>query len=471
MKPTFQEIKISEAYESPTNPRGGKFEGQSFDDLVASIKEKGVLVPVIARQSLDGKFEIVAGNRRFRACKALGLKTIPARVEDMDDDQASEVQIIENLQREDIAPVEEGFAYRRLVEDLKYEVKTIADRVGKSEQYVRYRLFLTNLCQDAVKQLKNGEISEGQAVLIAKLSHGDQKKFLDKVDCRRWSVKQIQEEIKSMFYNALDFQPWLKDKEANEAVGPCSKCPPNVPTLFGEVKDGACTDTQCWELKMARYVDWMAKKDDLLKVTKEYTYGEKEKALLKKGILPRDAYETLSTKKKGHCEFTRKAIVAHGEDIGTLLWVCADISCKKHRHGHSSYALTPEEKEKRKKETEKAKKREEDYSKRFQEAIAKVELPLNENQIDALLDFAFYRCGFSYQQPTAKLLRAELVKKEETSWSDKNKKVVKTDYAATLRAWAEKDGAVGKLRAVFALLMPHPSENYMDEFNKSVKKL
>src|SRR6185437_15484760 len=99
----LQTIKVSDAYESENNPRGNDFKVASFDDLVASVKEKGVLVPVIARPRKKGakQYEIVAGNRRFRAAQLAGVKEIPARIEDLTDEQAQEIQIIENLQRED----------------------------------------------------------------------------------------------------------------------------------------------------------------------------------------------------------------------------------------------------------------------------------------------------------------------------------------------------------------------------------
>ena len=172
----LQLIKVTLAYESDTNPRGKKFEGPSFDDLVASIKEKGVLVPVIARPKEKGgkSFEIVAGNRRFRAAGLAGLKEIPARVEELSDDEAREVQIIENLQREDVHPLEEGEAYHKIIEESKYEIAAIAAKVGKSETYVRQRLFLTNLSEKSAKAYRKGDITDGHAVLIAKLSPNDQ---------------------------------------------------------------------------------------------------------------------------------------------------------------------------------------------------------------------------------------------------------------------------------------------------------
>src|SRR5262245_34603566 len=111
-----QNIKVADAKPSATNPRGVKFENDpSFKDLVASVKEKGILVPVIVRPVGKG-YEVIAGARRLAAAKEAGLDTIPADVREMDDDEAREVQIIENLQRTDIHPLDEGEAFRQLME-------------------------------------------------------------------------------------------------------------------------------------------------------------------------------------------------------------------------------------------------------------------------------------------------------------------------------------------------------------------
>src|ERR1035441_7098690 len=102
----LQEVKVSACYESETNPRGKDFGGKAFDELVASIREKGVLTPILVRPSTmkKGDFEVVAGNRRFRAAYQLKLETIPAQVQAMTDSEAREAQIVENLQRQDVHP-------------------------------------------------------------------------------------------------------------------------------------------------------------------------------------------------------------------------------------------------------------------------------------------------------------------------------------------------------------------------------
>jgi ParB/RepB/Spo0J family partition protein len=388
----LEQIKVADAYQSDTNPRGTDFSGPAFDDLVASVKEKGVLVPIIVRPKKKGAklYEVIAGNRRFKAAQTVGLQEIPARIEELNDDEASEVQIIENLQREDVHPIEEGESYRRLVEQSHYEVASIAAKVGKSESYVRQRLFLTNLNKKAAEQYRKGKFTDGHAVLIAKLSQGDQDKVLNHFGAEwpAWSVSEVKNWIKQNIYDSLDYQPWLKDEEVMEAVGPCQECPPNNATLFGERKEGACTSLKCWNRKMKLYINYVAEKENtLLKVSKEYGTPET------KGVIGRSDYQALSTKKKTHCEYAEKAVVAEGPDQGTVIWVCADKRCKEHGDQHTSYKLSSEEKEARKKERarEEAKKAKDDQ--KLLGVLAGIQWPMDDKTLDVLVDVTIERSG------------------------------------------------------------------------------
>jgi ParB family transcriptional regulator, chromosome partitioning protein len=196
-------LPVSKCYESETNPRGTKFDGASFNELVVSIKEKGVLQPVLARRKHGGKdFEIVAGNRRCRASTVAGLIEIPAIVKDTSDDEAREAQIIENLQRSDIHPLDEGEAYRQLIEQSKFDVKAVAVHVGKSESYVRDRLLLTGLITLAKKSLREGEITAGQGSLIARLNANTQKEA-SQFCTRSWqetTLSELREWIRNRDY-------------------------------------------------------------------------------------------------------------------------------------------------------------------------------------------------------------------------------------------------------------------------------
>lgn len=466
---SLQLLKITEVRESKTNTRGKNFEGKAFEELVASIKEKGVLMPILVRMTSESRsgsvWEVVAGNRRLRVAKKSGLEEIPVQTVEMTDIEAQEAQIVENLQRQDIHPLEEGEAYRKLIEESKYEISAVAAKVGKTESYIKQRLFLTNLENKPAEAYRSGKINDGHAVLIAKLSPLDQVIALKEKLDRNWmSVKDLERWIKDNIYSTLDFQPWLKSPELMEAVGKCQECEPSRASLFGPVKEGACTDLKCWNRKMQNYINYRAKKESLAKITKEYGTAPK-------GILGKDSYVMMSSKIKDHCEHARQAIIAHGEDAGMTVWICDSGECKTHKTDRAGYRENPAEIKARKIEALRAKKKTESDQKEFQEVIAKIKYPLRQKHLDALLDFAFYRCGVSFQLPAVKLLGAELVKKEKTSGWDEKKKVMKTDYEATIRAWAEKNGNEGKMQAIFAMMIPHPSSYGNEHFDKAVKKL
>lgn len=463
----FQSIKISLISRSDTNIRKEGFKGPEFDDLVASIKEKGVLVPIIVRKKKNSTgYEVVAGERRLRAANIVGagLGEIPAIVRDLTDDEAREVQLIENLQRLDVHPLDEGFGYRQLIEKSKYNVENIAIKMGKAQNYIRQRLFLTNLNERPANAYRKGEITEGHAVLIAKLSPNDQAKAMKYLK-DAWdlpTVKDFKEWIEQEYYHPLASQPWLKDKEANRAVGKCIECSPNLNTLFGEVKEGACTDLKCWKRKMGKYVDYQIadaklKGIELLKVSKEYSYSPRGK--VDAGIITRGNYELLSFKKKDQCKYAQKAMVAVGPDMGTFLWVCVSSECPTHHSQHSDYSTTPKEKERRRKEVKKQKAKREKEEKRIVEALEKIKWPLNEKTLDVMFELILSGQGTTVLRPVAK--RLGLVPKKTTSSG-----YTYFDWEATLRKAAEKMDNAEKARVITGVLL---ERTYSDLKNKVLK--
>lgn len=433
-------LRVSECYESETNPRGRDFAGKQFDELVASVKEKGVMMPVLARPRSDGKgYEIVAGNRRLRAAKEVGLKEIPAKVDpDMDDSQAREAQIVENLQRADVHPLEEGEAYRRLIEESELSVSDVAVRVGKTEAYVKGRLFLTNLTDQTAKAYRTGEIPDTFAVVIAKLAPAAQNATLKhlKESYGDVSLDSLKDFIVREFSNPLGYQPWITFGLAG-VVGPCKECPPNREDLFGKQKDGQCTDLKCWRRKMAAFIAWKKEQEpDLALVTKSYGKPETPWAI------SRSDYEMLGSKKE-HCDFAQKALVVEGEDIGTTVWICAAKECKDHHAERTDYAKSPKEKEKRKKEREKEVAKEAKFNATVTAALEKVKWPLHPEMLDTLLDIALADTGTSFLMPICKrhALKADKTKEGR-------------DYKAPLRRLADEGGKDGKLRMLFELHLP-----------------
>ncbi|MGH8429688.1 MAG: ParB/RepB/Spo0J family partition protein, partial [Solimonas sp.] len=341
----FRLVLPSDLTESATNPRRHA-DAKAFTDLVASVRTHGVLVPLLVRPGLNGRYEVVAGMRRYRAAKEAGVESIPVRIRDLTDTQALEIQVIENLQREDVHPLDEAIGYQALMDRAGYDVVGIAAKVGKSASYVYQRLKLAELIEPAKKAFLADEITAGHAILIARLQPADQKKVLGQaidrypdgiiqVDSVRTVARFIQDQILLDLHGA----PWKKDDATLlPAAGPCTTCPKrtgNQPALFPEVKKGdTCTDPQCFAAKMAAHIERraaaLAAEGDgkVLRLSDDYAYSyDQEKELAKAGVLKRGEWVKAAA---GSCAHATSAIVVHGDNRGQTLTVCAEKSCKEH---------------------------------------------------------------------------------------------------------------------------------------------
>ncbi len=163
-----KQVPLAQIGANPDQPRK-TFTESELSDLAASIKEKGVLQPILLRSVSNRpySYEIVAGERRYRASKLAGLSEIPALIKTIDDTNAMEIALIENVQRENLNPIEEANAYKNLMECCDYELPDVSRLIGKSESYIRNMLRLTSL-PDSVKGLvEQGELSASHARTIA----------------------------------------------------------------------------------------------------------------------------------------------------------------------------------------------------------------------------------------------------------------------------------------------------------------
>ncbi len=170
-------------------PRG-RFDEAALEELAASIREKGLLQPIVVRPKGDG-YELVAGERRFRAAQRAGLSEIPAIVRELDDQAALEAALIENLQREDLSPVEEARGYARLAE-MGLSHQEIAERVGKSRAAVTNALRLLQLPEEVLRALDEGQISAGHARALLMLPEEKRLWGLREILRRGLSVRQAE---------------------------------------------------------------------------------------------------------------------------------------------------------------------------------------------------------------------------------------------------------------------------------------
>jgi ParB family chromosome partitioning protein len=164
-----------------------------FETLVNSIKEHGLLQPILIRP-LQHSFEIVAGHRRFQACRTLRWRFIPAKIRELSDKQAYEIQLTENIQRKSMDPIEEAEAFRRYVIDFGWGgVSELARKIGKSEEYVSHHMQLLKLPDEIKDKIVNNSLKVSQAIEIVQIPHDKQQNIASEVINNNLTVRQIRE--------------------------------------------------------------------------------------------------------------------------------------------------------------------------------------------------------------------------------------------------------------------------------------
>ncbi len=261
----IQYLDITSIGQNPNNPRKTFDEG-ALGELSESIKKQGVLQPITVRpvntSDSSTEYQIVCGERRWRAASMAGLKEVPAIIRELTDDEAMDVAITENLQRKDVSPLEESDAFKYLL-DKGCTIADLCGRFGKSEFFVRQRLRLQTLVPDFRSLLESGEISISQAMEIVKFDEAVQQMLFDEHfsdSCISWQSwrevkpKAIYERVIQM-YSALLSQ-YDFDKEAcNE----CPNCSKNS-CFFEDIEDAKCMNRDCLNRKVLEWKIEVAEK-------------------------------------------------------------------------------------------------------------------------------------------------------------------------------------------------------------------
>ena len=183
-------ISITDIQKNPYQPRK-EFDGEKLDELAQSIKENGVIQPIIVRQSPVIGYEILAGERRYRASLLAGLTSIPAVVKQLSDQEMMIQSIIENLQRENLNPIEEALAYESLVEK-GFTHAEIADKMGKSRPYISNSIRLLSLPEQILSEVENGKLSQAHARSLVGLNKEQQDYFLQRIIEEDISVRKLE---------------------------------------------------------------------------------------------------------------------------------------------------------------------------------------------------------------------------------------------------------------------------------------
>lgn len=186
------ELPLSELRANPYQPRK-EFDDEALEELADSIKTHGVFQPIIVKKSIKG-YEIIAGERRVRASKKLGLEKIPAIIRQFNDEQMMEIAILENLQREDLSPIEEAKAYKQMIERLGLTQDELSKRLGKSRVYITNILGLLRLPVEVQGMVSDGKISMSHAKILSKLEDESQIiEIASKIDLEQLPVHEVEE--------------------------------------------------------------------------------------------------------------------------------------------------------------------------------------------------------------------------------------------------------------------------------------
>jgi len=226
----LNEIAISLIESNPNQPRR-EFDESALKELAASIREIGIITPITLRQTTDGKYQIIAGERRWRASQMAGLKSIPAYIRTAEDDNIMEMALVENIQREDLNAIEIALAYQHLSESTGMTQERISERVGKSRTSITNYLRLLKLPAQIQMALKNKEMDMGHARALLSLdSPSAQLKLFKEVQRNGYSVRKV-EEMVQMVKNGENLQA------VKRTVAPSTQLPLEYSILRDRLSD------------------------------------------------------------------------------------------------------------------------------------------------------------------------------------------------------------------------------------------
>lgn len=191
-------VSIDHIRANPNQPRR-EFDEEKLEELAASIKEHGLIQPITVRYIGENRYELISGERRLRAAKLAGLQTIPSYIREANDEQSMAFSLIENIQREDLNPLEVAMAYKRLLDEFDYTQSEVAVKVGKNRTTVTNMLRLLSLPDFIQSALILNQISTGHARALITIEDVEiQKKLLDKIINAEWSVRQVEDAVRRL---------------------------------------------------------------------------------------------------------------------------------------------------------------------------------------------------------------------------------------------------------------------------------
>jgi len=196
-EPELAQLAVAEIHPSAKQPRK-RFDGEAVSGLAESIKAQGLIQPVVVRPRLEGGFELIAGERRWRAAREAGLATVPAVVREADDRDSLLLGLVENVAREDLSPIEEARAYALLLDEFGLSLGDVSERVGKSKPAVSNRIRLLELPEDVLALLDRNELTEGHARAVLSVpDHDGRRRLARRIVSEGMSVRAAERAARS----------------------------------------------------------------------------------------------------------------------------------------------------------------------------------------------------------------------------------------------------------------------------------
>ena len=224
---SINEIPLEKIEANPFQPRS-KFDETALNELAASIRKIGIIQPITLRKASEDKYQIIAGERRFRASKIAGLKTVPAYVRTAEDDGMLEMALVENIQREDLDAIEVALSYQRLIEECQLTQETLSERVGKKRSTISNYLRLLKLPTTIQKGIIDKTISMGHArALVNMPDTEDQLAIYGKILKEDLSVRKVEELVRALDEKKKQEESYPENAEKKE----------KYPEEYGELKD------------------------------------------------------------------------------------------------------------------------------------------------------------------------------------------------------------------------------------------
>ena len=208
------EVDITNVFPNPDQPRKN-FEENALAELSRSIKEHGVIMPLVVVRSDGGKYMIVAGERRYRAAIRAGLSAVPVIVKELDEKEVQEISLIENLQREDLNPIEAAYGMKRLMEEFSMTQEGLSEKLGKSRPAIANTLRLLTLSDAVIALVRDGKLSSGHARTLVTVPADEQEEIAQTCVKEGWSVREMERAVKALLNPP---EVLAKDKEKKNAL-------------------------------------------------------------------------------------------------------------------------------------------------------------------------------------------------------------------------------------------------------------